>query len=495
MEDEAPLKKSFSPWKRWGLQLDLVVRTVLVLAVVVMLNYLGSRWYHRFTINTAVRQPLSPLTINLLKSITNHVNVTLYYDKDDELFSLITALLDQYRDVNPRIHVATVDYIRNAGAAEKLKADNSPYKAYVAGTTNKNLVLFECNGKIIPVNGQALGQFLTEQVPDADQLTFRKRTMFYGETLFTAALIAVLNPKPFKVCYLIGHREHPLEDQSEEGYSSFYTELKKNHLAVEPLSLLGTNTVPADCNLLIIAGPTEPLAEPERDRIRDYLRQGGRLLAMLNCRSLERPSGVEGIVAGLGVAAGDQIISDPQNTISGADIGISEFTDRPHPVVSPLQNSALHLIQPRPVGRLLETSTSPDDPRIKGVAFTGPQAMLDRGPNRGPRNFPVIVAVEKGNVPGVVTERGTTRALIVGDSFFLNNHMINSAGNRDFLGYAVNWLLERPELMQGLGPRPVKDYQLAMTAKQLQSTRWLMLAAIPGSVLALGGLVWLRRRK
>ena len=87
------------------------------------------------------------------------------------------------------------------------------------------------------------------------------------------------------------------------------------------------------------------------------------------------------------------------------------------------------------------------------------------------------------------------RALVVGDSFFLNNRMINSAGNRDFLGYAVNWLLERTQLMQGLGPRPVKDFKLAMTAQQLSSTRWLMLAAIPGTVLALGGLVWLRRRK
>jgi hypothetical protein len=48
MENEPPLKKSFSAWKRWSLGLDVVVRTVVVLAVVLMVNYLGARWSQRF---------------------------------------------------------------------------------------------------------------------------------------------------------------------------------------------------------------------------------------------------------------------------------------------------------------------------------------------------------------------------------------------------------------------------------------------------------------
>jgi LPXTG-motif cell wall-anchored protein len=34
-----------------------------------------------------------------------------------------------------------------------------------------------------------------------------------------------------------------------------------------------------------------------------------------------------------------------------------------------------------------------------------------------------------------------------------------------------------------------------MTQVQQRQVRWLLLAALPGGVLALGGLVWLRRRK
>ena len=57
MSDEG-IKKSFSRWRRWGLSLDLIVRTALVLAVVVMLNYLGARWPRRFYLSPTTRQQL-----------------------------------------------------------------------------------------------------------------------------------------------------------------------------------------------------------------------------------------------------------------------------------------------------------------------------------------------------------------------------------------------------------------------------------------------------
>ena len=43
-----------------------------------------------------------------------------------------------------------------------------------------------------------------------------------------------------------------------------------------------------------------------------------------------------------------------------------------------------------------------------------------------------MVAVEKGAIKDVITERGSTRMVVVGDSLFLGNHQIDSAANRDF---------------------------------------------------------------
>jgi hypothetical protein len=85
--------------------------------------------------------------------------------------------------------------------------------------------------------------------------------------------------------------------------------------------------------------------------------------------------------------------------------------------------------------------------------------------------------------------------VVVGDSLFVDNQLISNAMNSDFVGYAVNWLLDRPTLLKGIGPRPVVEFRLVMTRQQQQQVRWLLLGALPGGVLMLGGLVWLRRRK
>ena len=112
-----------------------------------------------------------------------------------------------------------------------------------------------------------------------------------------------------------------------------------------------------------------------------------------------------------------------------------------------------------------------------------------------PRSYPLMVAVEQKPVPGVANPRGTTRMIVAGDSFFLDNQMIESAANRDFAGYAVNWLLDRTVLLNGIGPRPVTEFRLTMTRDQQKSVRWLLLGALPGAVLVFGWMVWLARRK
>jgi hypothetical protein len=83
---------------------------------------------------------------------------------------------------------------------------------------------------------------------------------------------------------------------------------------------------------------------------------------------------------------------------------------------------------------------------------------------------------------------------VVGDSIFLANHQIESAANRDFVALAVNWLLDRPQLVEGIGPQAVTEYRLVMTNSQLQGAQWILLAGMPGAVLLVGGIVWLRRR-
>ena len=85
--------------------------------------------------------------------------------------------------------------------------------------------------------------------------------------------------------------------------------------------------------------------------------------------------------------------------------------------------------------------------------------------------------------------------VVIGDSIFLANRQIQSGANLDFAQLMSNWLLDRPQLVKGLGPRPVSEYRIALTRPQQQGVEWLLLGAMPGGVLGFGSLIWLRRRR
>ena len=122
MANQLPARPSFTPFRRWRIGFDLVLRTLLVLAVIVMVNYLWARLFpHRFYLSSQTRIQLSPRTVSVLECLTNQVTVTLYYDRTEEFYPTLLALLNEYRTVNPKLSVRTVDYVRDAGEAEKTK--------------------------------------------------------------------------------------------------------------------------------------------------------------------------------------------------------------------------------------------------------------------------------------------------------------------------------------------------------------------------------------
>ena len=491
MADNSQLLPSFSPGRKWRIGFEKTIAIVALLAIVVMVNYISHNFFfRRFFISSISRVQLSPQTLGLLASVTNQVKVTLYYDKSDDLFSTISALVNEYRLANPKISVETVDYLTNPGDAQKAKIQ---YK--LDAPTDKNLVIFDCAGRVKMVNGDALMESTPERVPNDRELEFRKRPVaFKGEMVCSAMLLAVTSPKPLRACYLTGHGEHsPASSEEQMGYAKFAGVVAQNYITIEPLSLLGTNSIPADCAVMIIAGPKTEISEIELSKIAHYLDEGGRLFALFNATTVDKKLGLEKLLAKWGVNVTSHIVVDPQNARGKEEQDIVVKTFSKHPVVNALLDSSIHLILPREILRI-ESSAAADAPKVDEIALTGPNSTLINQSNAPVHPCPIAVAVEKGAVPGMANERGVTRIVVMGDSIALGNQMIDSAANRDFTTYVLNWLVDRPQLLQGLGPRPVTEFKLLMTRTQLRTTLVILLAGLPGVTLLVGFLVWLRRR-
>ena len=266
-----PFKPSFTPGRKWSMGFNVVLAVIAVLAVMVMANYLCGRYFHRrFYLSNHTKIELSPRSINVVKSLTNDIEVTVYYDRDEPLYSDIMDLLKEYHAANPKITVRTVDYYRDPGAAEALKI-----KYKMGASTNKNLVIFDSNGSTKFVHGDALAQYQLEQVPNPTEREFRRKPVaFLGEMMFTGAILAVTDPKPMKAYFLEGHGEHSIRDGTDQtGYQKCAAVLEQNHIQVQSLSLI-TNAVPLDCNLLVIAGPRNRIPPEELDRVEQYPERG-----------------------------------------------------------------------------------------------------------------------------------------------------------------------------------------------------------------------------
>jgi hypothetical protein len=481
-----PNKPSFSPRRRWSIGFNVGLAIVAVFALVVMVNYLNARHFtKRFFLSSNTRMELSPRTISLLRSMTNEVRVTLYYDKDEDLYGDVSQLLTEYQSANPKIQIKVVDYLRDPGAALEIKA-----KYNLGSSTNKNFVIFDCEGRSKIVDEKILMRTQLERVEGEERVYRRKPVAFHGEMMFTGALLSVINPNPLKAYYLEGHGEASLTDAGEMGYQTFAGMLRQNYIDVNSLSLLGTNLVPDDANLLIIAGPGAAIPDFELEKINQYLSQGGRLFALFDARSAAKEVGLEGILLKYGVVVGLDLVVDPEHMATGKDLVVSAYSL--HPAMNPVVGSGLYMVVPRPISK--DRSADLSEMPVEEIAFTSENAYLYSDKEKTPGRFALIAAVDEG-AKGLIRERGATRMLVVGDSFLLNNRQIEMLANRDFLNGAISWLCDRNYLLEGVGPKNVTEFRLVIPKGRLQALQWILLGAVPGGILLFGGLIWLTRRK
>lgn len=506
MSDAPKSSPSFSPARRFKIGFDVLLRTVLVLAVVVMVNYLGAQFYHRFYLSSQTRVALSSRTLAVLQTLTNRMEVTLYYDTHDQenFYPTIVALLNEYHAANKNITVRTVDYLRDAAEAEKVKEQyNLPGAATNPNSPpNKDLIIFACGNRHDVVPGAAIVSFQTVPMdkydsdydPKDKELQFRKKPVeFNGEVMFTSKLLALARAEPLRAYFLQGHGESSLTDNSDNGYRKFGLALAQNDVAANNIELLGDSDVPMDCNLLIIAAPVRPLSPPELQKIARYLAQGGRLLALFNYASINQATGLEPILQHWGINVVPTYVKDPESSIDNQVVVVRKFNEKSF--VNPLGQLALEMVLPRPVAKVNWENPPANAPAVTELAFSSDASTVAGDPLDARRSFPLIAAAEAKPVAGVANPRGNTRIVVAGDSLFLDNQLIETAANRDFLNYTINWLLNRQELLTGISPRRVTEYRLMLTQKEERQLAWLLLGALPGGVLLFGGLIWLVRRK
>ena len=199
--------------------------------------------------------------MDVLQSLTNHVTVTLYYDTQDDFYPTILSLLNAYHAVNPNISVRTVDYVRDAGEAEKIKEQyklNSP--------TDKNLIIFDCGDGRLPkiVPGDALGQIHARtgsqrqgtRIPEKAGRVSRRNDVH----LHVARARKLQAVQGLFSCKATANRRST--DSGDTGYLKFAAVLAQNYIAIETAGLVGRQPRAGRLQPAHHRRPTDPVFKP-----------------------------------------------------------------------------------------------------------------------------------------------------------------------------------------------------------------------------------------
>ncbi len=477
--------------KRILSNLNLAAAIFLAFVLVQMVNFVALRNPLRWNWSDRQRYALSEKTLNLLDSLDQRIDVTVFFQEKDKLYPEIENLLEEYQYRSRNIHVEWVDPTRDLARTEKLA------KKY--GLTEPQVVVFDLGGKSKIVHQADLA--------DSRMVKGRKEPVisaFKGEQAFSSAIQGLVQGKTPVVYFLVGHGEGRVTDFDRvTGYSKIGTIISHDNIEIRELSLTKEKRVPEDAAAVVVMGPTKRLDKAEVELLEEYLGRSGRLMLLLDAL---RETGLDSMLRRWGVALRNDFVLDPQNTLQGSDVYVRTYYE--HPITLRMNGSGARFHLPRSVEPLEVESRegeAEDRPVVVPLAMTSEKSWSETqvketsakydegtGDRRGP--IPLAVAVERGaDRKALDVQIRPSRMVVFGDSDFVCNGAL-AGGDQDLFMSALNWLIDRETLM-AIAPKPIEEVKLSLTRHQLNRLFWLNVVWIPFIAVLAGLLVWFRRRK
>ena len=465
---------------------NIVIFSIMAIALWAGVNYINSRHYHRFDLTKNRQYSLSPKTIAILKDLKKPIHITMLYRPGTPIYRQVKDLLDEYAGKSNKITVEDIDAERDRAEVELLA------KRLNIGTFELNTVIFECGKKAKHVSA-------SEVIERAYGRRQASPPKFKGEEAFTSAILECTQEKQSIICFTGGHGERDIAGTMDAGMSYASELLKRQNFRVEKIMLLGKEKVPDDCEVLGIIGPGKKFFSEEVKLLSNYLSSGGKLLVMIDPLT---DCGLSDLLGEWGIKLGNDIVLDPVRRLpfmGPAAIYVGEYPY--HEITGKMKGVAVIFSLARTVsfsdpGKSLQgTEIVRTSKEAWGeVDAAAKKAKYDEGKDKkGPVSIAAAVSMRK--LPGAGKEEaGKTRLVVFGDSDIVSNAQIKNLGNSDLFLNSINWLAEKEKLIS-IGPKSVDTAKVILSAKQMRLIFWSTIAGLPFLAIVMGVVVWWRRRK
>lgn len=483
----ASLKKGFKR-KSFLYSSNLLLIIILVLAILVLVNYLLSRHHYRLDFTEAKIHSLSDQSIKVVKNLKQDVVFKNFFREGNYSRDKMENLLKIYAYHSGKIKYEFIDPDKNPGLVKR-------YEIAQDGTA-----ILECGDKENRITG-------------------------VSEEEITNAIIKVTREKKKAIYFLEGHGEPTIDENDENGLSLAKDELGKLGYEVKKLALALSDNFPQDCAALVVPGPRKDLLPNELETIQNFLDTGGRVFFLLDPGSAP---GLPPFLKNKGVTVGDGVVVDAVSRLFGADYTmpvITEYED--HEITRNFRYATFF-----PYARPIEAADDkPEGLTVSVLGKSSPNSWSemnleeemkkgrvsrDEGKDRqGPVSLAVVATIkpkeeekkiepEAEEIPESAEKKPEEkpetrqakkegRLAVFGDSDFAANRYYNLSGNGNLFLNTINWLTEESDLIS-IQPKTSSPRTIQLTPSQGRMIFFVSVLILPLIVLVMGISVWVRRR-
>lgn len=448
-----------------------IVYSLLFVALVVGLNYLGTRYHTRWDITEEGIHTLAPQSRSVLTGLEQPLEMIGFADGgiDPEL----DALLQGYRYVaGDRVTTRLVDPDREPALVEQLKITSVPSISLRYGEES----------------------FVVTQPTEEN---------------VTNGIIRVARTGKKTVYVAQGFGQASLDDPDDpRGYAGAKVGLEQENYEVKTLVWPAASEIPADASAVVVPGLEGPVPASAIAVLDAYLERGGHLLLMVGPR--QGDAELDGFLSRWGVELGDDIVVDQQLQLLGSSVvGLqplaADYGD--HPITRGFRGYTTfpqtRTVEPDATGKkgltvtpLVRTGPASWAEASVEQVFTQGTVSLDPGDRRGPLSIAVAVTADLAAMGVTVPSDGAgdARLVVVGTPGFADSQeFARRPLNADLFLNAVGWLVGQSETIS-VRSRTVRASRAELTPAQARRIMFLSIFIIPELLVLIGVGVWWWRR-
>ena len=466
-----------------------ILFAVIGLGVAVIVNYIFYQYPVRFDMTKEKIHSLSEQSVQLLSKLDGDLEVSAFYNSQEPQYEMVRECLDRYRYESNRFHFKSLDPVVEQNLVENYN---------IQGTGPRIVIKYRDREERVKID--------QEHTPE--------------ESITTALLkLTTKNDKP-KVCFSTGHGEKTLQgseadetqpdraaDEQLNSISLFVKDIGYEGYSKETLLLAEKKEIPADCGILVLAGPRSNLTPHELGIIKKYLDGDGKLLAFIGA---EDTGSLSGLLKEYGIEVGN-------DTVVSLETGsLTVFSDpalypQNHPIFSHLRHAYSAVF---PITRSVRALPSPTGLEVTSLVSSGKETITKPGNLAGQssnvtfdkvkdlvNSVSMAATVERktgSSSPALEkTQAGNSNtlhivvfgsSLVVVDAVYLVNQF-----NRNLVMNSLAWLTNESA---GVTIRP--NFRAAtllrLNESQMKFVTFFSIDILPLLILAFGIAIWQIRR-